>query len=92
MSLVTKGIGLAKKAKHRFQDQLRERTLPALRQALAQGRCRAVLSRNTPHFRKGLSQWTKARRSHKLPRLAKAAAYLAYCAALDAVRPLRTRR
>ena len=26
MSLVTKGIGLAKKAKHRFQDQLRERT------------------------------------------------------------------
>ena len=69
-----------------------ERTLPALRQALAQGRCRAVLSRNTPHFRKGLSQWTKARRSHKLPRLAKAAAYLAYCAALDAVRPLRTRR
>ena len=69
-----------------------ERTLPALRQALAQGRCRAVLSRNTPHFRKGLSQWTKARRSHKLPRLAKAAASLAYCAALDAVRPLRTRR
>ena len=26
MSLVTKGIGLAKKAKHRFQDQLRART------------------------------------------------------------------
>lgn len=26
MSLVTKGIGLAKKAKHRFQDQIRERT------------------------------------------------------------------
>ena len=26
MSLVTNGIGLAKKAKHRFQDQLRERT------------------------------------------------------------------
>ena len=26
MSLLTKGIGLAKKAKHQFQDQLRERT------------------------------------------------------------------
>ena len=26
MSLVTKGIGLAKKAKHRFQDQIKERT------------------------------------------------------------------
>ena len=26
MSLLTKGIGLAKKAKHRFQDQIRERT------------------------------------------------------------------
>ena len=26
MSLVTKGIGLAKKAKHHFQDQIRERT------------------------------------------------------------------
>ena len=26
MSLVTKGIGLAKKAKHRFQDQIRART------------------------------------------------------------------
>ena len=72
--------------------RINRQRMRALRQALAQGRCRAVLSRNTPHFRKGLSQWTKARRSHKLPRLAKAAAYLAYCAALDAVRPLRTRR
>lgn len=26
MSLVTKGIGLAQKGKHRFQDQIRERT------------------------------------------------------------------
>ena len=26
MSLLTKGIGLAKRAKHRFQDQIRERT------------------------------------------------------------------
>lgn len=26
MSLVTKGIGLAKKAKHHFQDQIRART------------------------------------------------------------------
>ena len=26
MSLLTKGMGLAEKAKHRFQDEIRERT------------------------------------------------------------------
>lgn len=62
-------------------------TLPALRQAVAGGR--AVLYRNTPRFRKGLSQWTKARRSgwKGLPR---AALYLAWCAALDICDPRRS--
>ena len=60
----------------------------ALREALAAGRSRAVLRRNTPHFRKGLSQWTKARRGGGLPRLGKAALYLGYCAALDVLRPV----
>ena len=63
-------------------------TLPALREALAAGRSRAVLRRNTSHFRKGLSQWTKARRGGGLPRLGKAALYLGYCAALDVLRPV----
>lgn len=60
----------------------------ALREALAAGRSRAVLRRNTSHFRKGLSQWTKARRGGGLPRLGKAVLYLGYCAALDIVRPV----
>ena len=61
-------------------------TLPALREALAAGRSRAVLRRNTPHIRKGLSQWTKARRAGGLPRLGKAALYVGYCAMLDVLR------
>ena len=57
-----------------------ERTFPALRQALLTGS--AVLRRDTPHFRKGLSQWTKARRAGPA-HLPKAALYLAYCTVLD---------
>ena len=43
MSLLTKGIGLAKKAKHRFQDQIRERTPVYLSRcgALSALRCRS---------------------------------------------------
>ena len=62
--------------------------VPALREALAAGRSRAVLRRNTSHLRKGLSQWTKARRGGSLPQLGKAALYLGYCAALDVLRPV----
>ena len=61
---------------------------PALRKALLGGG-EAVLRRNTPHFRKGLSQWTKARRSG-WRRLPKAALYLAWCAALDICNPRRS--
>ena len=65
-----------------------ELTLPALRQAAAAGG-RAVLCRDTPHFRKGLSQWTKARRTG-WTRLPKAALYLGWCAALDICNPRRS--
>ena len=65
-----------------------ELSLPALRQALLSGG-QAVLHRDTPHFRKGLSQWTKARRAG-WRRLPKAAIYLAYCAALDFCNPRRS--
>lgn len=58
-------------------------SLPALREALAAGRSQALLIRNTPHIRKGLSQWTKARRQGGAYRLARAAAYVGYCAILD---------
>jgi len=61
-------------------------TLDALRTALAQGQSRAVLVRSTPHLRKGLSQWTKARRRGGILRAGKAAAYVCYCAALDLFR------
>lgn len=61
-------------------------TRDQLRRALLEGRARAVLCRNTPRLRKGLSQWTKARRMGGP--LVRAAAYVAYCAALDALRPL----
>ena len=67
---------------------VRQTSVSALREALAAGRSRAVLRRNTSHFRKGLSQWTKARRGGGLPRLGKAALYLGYCAALDVLRPV----
>ena len=58
-------------------------TVPALRAALAAGRSRAVLERNTAHVRKGLSQWTKALRRGGVLRLGRAAAYVCWCAWLD---------
>lgn len=62
--------------------------LDQLRSALAGGRCAAVLAKNTPRLRKGLSQWTKARRTGGIRRQVTAALYVCYCAALDALRPL----
>lgn len=61
-------------------------TVDCLRGALAQGRSRAVLVRNTSHLRKGLSQWTKAKRQGGGLRLGKAAAYVCYCLGLDLFR------
>jgi hypothetical protein len=61
-------------------DQL---TLAALKAALAEGRCRPVLVRDTPHFRKGLSQFRKARRKGGVKPLVKGLVYLGYCCARD---------
>lgn len=61
-------------------------TLSALREAVAAGRCRPVLARDTSHFAKGLSQFAAARRSGSPARLAKGVAYLGYTALLDAAR------
>lgn len=63
-----------------------ERTVPALREALRSGQSCAVLKRNTPLIRNGLSQWRKAQRQGSLPRLAKGGAYLAYSAVKTVVK------
>ena len=65
-----------------------ELTVSALREALAAGRCAAVLRKNTSHLRKGLSQWTAARRRGGVGRLLKGAAYILYCLWLDIIRRL----
>lgn len=58
-------------------------TPEALREALLAGQSQAVLKKDTPHFRKGLSQWTKARKAGGIKPLLRGVAYLGYCAALD---------
>lgn len=58
-------------------------TPDSLREALATGRSRAVLKKNTAHFRKGLSQWTKAKKAGGPKALLRGIAYLGYCAVLD---------
>lgn len=58
-------------------------TLPALKAAILAGRCEAVLVRNTPHLRKGFSQFAQARRRGGVKNLAVGCAYVAYCGALD---------
>ena len=61
-------------------------TLPELKAALVSGACRPVLVRNTPHYRKGLSQLDKARRQGGGKALAKEVVYLGYCFARDLFR------
>lgn len=59
------------------------RSLSAFRQALLSGNTTPVLCKKTTHWRKGLSQWTKARKSASPLRVLRGAAYLCYCAFLD---------
>ena len=59
-----------------------ELSLSAFRDAVLSGASAAVLHRDTPCIRKGLSQWTKACRSG-VPHIPKAAAYLVWCAVRD---------
>lgn len=63
-----------------------ELTLPALKAAVLAGRCRPVPVRNTPCFRKGLSQFAQRRRRGGLKNLAVGAAYVVYCAGKDLFR------
>ena len=58
-------------------------SLPALREALLNGRCRSVLLKNTPRRFKGYSQFRKALRSRKPGRIIKGFAYIGYCLLLD---------
>lgn len=57
--------------------------LEELKSAILRGRCHPVLVRDTPPFRKGLSQWRKAWRSKSLKKKALALPYLLYCALLS---------
>ena len=61
-------------------------SLPALREALLDGRCKAVFVRNTPRRLKGLSQFRHALNSRNPGRILKGIAYIGYCVLLDVVR------
>lgn len=56
-----------------------EKTLSALKEAIAAGRCRPVLHRHTTHREKGLSQLAKARKRGGVLRTGKALAYVLFC-------------
>ena len=60
-------------------------SLPALRDALLNGRCQFVLVKNTPRRYKGYSQFTKAIRSRNPTRIIKGIAYIGYCILLDII-------
>lgn len=61
-------------------------TLPGLKAAVLAGDCVPVLVRNTPHLRKGLSQFARRRRKGGLKNLAVGAAYVVWCAGKDILR------
>ena len=64
-----------------------EKSLDALRCALAAGNVRPLLQHNTPRIKKGLSQLHKRRRAKAGPiRLYKAYLYLFYCMILDLIK------
>ena len=61
-------------------------SLPALREAILCGLCEPVLSKNTPRYKKGLSQFRQARRSRNPMRIAIGVIYIGYCILLDIFR------
>lgn len=65
------------------QVEAPELTLSELKAAVLAGDCTSVLMKNTPHLRKGLSQFARRRRKGGLKNLAVGAAYVLYCAVLD---------
>ena len=58
-------------------------TLECLKAAILAGRCTPMLLRETPHLRKGLSQFAKRKRQGGIKNLLVGGAYVAYCAGLD---------
>lgn len=66
-------------------------SVQALRAAVRDGACRAVLRRRTGWMQKGLSQWRAARRHGGVRRLAHGLVYLARCAGWAALERLRRR-
>ena len=61
-------------------------SLPSLRAALLNGRCEAVLVRNTPRRLKGLSQFRFALNSRNPGRILKGIVYIGYCVLLDIIK------
>lgn len=68
------------------QVEAPELTLSELKAAILAGNCAPVLVKNTPHLRKGLSQFAQRRRKGGLKNLAVGAAYVLYCAGKDILR------
>jgi len=58
-------------------------SLPALREALLNGRCHPVYVKNTLRRHKGLSQFRMALSTRKPRRIVKGIAYIVYCVLLD---------
>lgn len=61
-------------------------TLSELKAAVLAGNCTPVLVKNTPHLRKGLSQFAQRRRKGGLKNLAVGAAYVVWCVGKDILR------
>lgn len=57
-----------------------------IKQAVIKGNIEAKLIKNTPHYRKGISQFVKALRTKKVMKVIKAMVYVAYCMGLDIIR------
>lgn len=73
------------------QIEAAELSVDALRQAVRERACRAVLYRRTSWMQKGLSQWRSACRHGGVRRLCHGLAYLAKCAGREAMEKLRGR-
>lgn len=63
-----------------------ELSLPALKAAVLTGACKPVLLRETPRFRKGLSQFQRRKRQGGIKNLAVGVAYVVCCGLLDILR------
>lgn len=58
----------------------------SIREAVIKGNIEAKLIKNTPHYRKGISQFVKALRTKKVMKIIKAMVYVVYCMGLDIIR------